>query len=237
MAINKFFVKKAYKMNDFTDIIGIKQEKINRVYIAIYSAEGELLTGCIPDGYIHGRKFDNKEIQTVIINQHEYYIYDKKEDDVKGYDKVWVRGFISIENSEENMLSLMKATGILLPLLIILIVAGGYFVAKRAFLPLEKMNQAADKISEGNDLSKRIPLGAYQDEIYKMGITVNNMLARLEKSFRNEKQFTSDASHELRTPTSVILSQCEFSLENAKSQEDYIEALEVIQRQAKKCQS
>jgi signal transduction histidine kinase len=57
------------------------------------------------------------------------------------------------------------------------------------------------------------------------------MLDRLEEAFQREKQFTADASHELRTPISVILAQCEYSLELAETKEDYQEALQVIEEQ------
>ena len=59
------------------------------------------------------------------------------------------------------------------------------------------------------------------------------MFGRLEHSFEQERQFTSDASHELRTPTSVILAQCEYTLEQERSPEEYRDALRVIYRQGK----
>ena len=60
------------------------------------------------------------------------------------------------------------------------------------------------------------------------------MFARLERAFEAEKQFTSDASHELRTPTAVILAQCEEARKEAKTPEQYRQAIEVIERQTKK---
>ena len=71
---------------------------------------------------------------------------------------------------------------------------------------------SASKIGDGKDLSKRINLqGSPKDEMYHLAQTFDKMFERLE-SFESEKQFTSDASHELRTPTSVIISQCEYAL-------------------------
>ena len=58
------------------------------------------------------------------------------------------------------------------------------------------------------------------------------MFARLETSFEAEKQFTSDASHELRTPVAVILAQCEDARRGAQTPEQYAEAIDVIERQA-----
>ncbi len=60
------------------------------------------------------------------------------------------------------------------------------------------------------------------------------MFERLENAFEKERQFTSDASHELRTPVSVITAQCEFTLEKPRTGEEYENALETILRQSKK---
>ena len=60
------------------------------------------------------------------------------------------------------------------------------------------------------------------------------MFERLEDAFETERQFTFDASHELRTPVSVIAAQCEYTLERTRSNEEYEEALQTIQRQGRK---
>ena len=60
------------------------------------------------------------------------------------------------------------------------------------------------------------------------------MLDRLEAAFEREKQFTSDASHELRTPISVILSQADFALANPGDPQETLRALQAIQSQGKK---
>jgi signal transduction histidine kinase len=63
------------------------------------------------------------------------------------------------------------------------------------------------------------------------------MVDRLDMAFEEERRFTSDASHELRTPVSVISAQCEYALESPMEIDEYIESLEVIQRQSKKMSS
>ena len=93
---------------------------------------------------------------------------------------------------------------------------------------------AADDIIGSNDLSKRIGLGDGSDEIHRMASAFDGMLERLEAAFAKEKQFTSDASHELRTPISVIMAESEYALEHTDDCERMAEALSHIHRQAGK---
>lgn len=111
---------------------------------------------------------------------------------------------IAFDNKETQSVTLSI---IVFPFLLILTVIGAYFITKKAFEPINRINEAAKEISNGNDLSKRINLGEGRDEIYKLAQTFDNMFARLEMSFDNEKQFTSDVSHELRTPIAAILTE------------------------------
>lgn len=141
---------------------------------------------------------------------------------------------IAFDNKETQSVTLSI---IVFPFLLILTVIGAYFITKKAFEPINRINEAAKEISNGNDLSKRINLGEGRDKIYKLAQTFDNMFARLEMSFDNEKQFTSDVSHELRTPIAAILTECEYALENAVNEKEYKEVLEVIKRQGKRMSS
>ena len=113
----------------------------------------------------------------------------------------------------------------------------GYFMTKRALKPVDDICERADKISGGDDLTQRLPLPKVQDEMYHLTVKFNEMFERLQKSFEKEKQFASDASHELRTPVAVLMSQCEYLLEHGELTEDQRQEAEVIMRQAKKMSS
>lgn len=79
----------------------------------------------------------------------------------------------------------------------------GYFTTKKMLYPINKITETVQEINS-SDLGSRLEVSGPDDELKKLVLTFNSMLERLEKSFQRQKQFVSDASHELRTPISVI---------------------------------
>ncbi len=203
------------------------------VYLSIYDMEGNLISGEVPDGFEEVVSFENNETHTVIGDNKTWYVYDK-ECIRKHSEPVWVRGIISDEKEYSFVGMILHLLVYALPFFVMAIAFGGYYIINRAFKPINRIIIAADKIGEGKDLSQRINLGEGKDEIYTLAATFDRMFDRLEDFFEHEKQFTSDASHELRTPTAVIIAQCEYALENADTLEEGREALEKIMEQAKK---
>ena len=120
----------------------------------------------------------------------------------------------------------------IVPFFIIIAALGGIFITKKAFKPIDKIIETANSINNGNDLSKRINLKKASGEVAKLGQTFDSMFDRLEESFEKEKQFTSDASHELRTPVSVIISQAEYALE-LDNKKELKSCIKVILQQGK----
>ncbi len=147
-------------------------------------------------------------------------------------DGVWVRGVTAAPHEMLDELALIAF--LLLPLAAIVGGLGAYLLARSTFKPIDRMIRTVGEISEGRDLSRRIGLPSSRDELSRLGQAFDNMFARLETSFESEKQFTSDASHELRTPVAVILAQCEDARQNAQTPEQFTEAIEVIERQTKR---
>lgn len=150
------------------------------------------------------------------------------------FDGLWLRGVVS-KNERINILyNTVRLSFWLLPLLALLAILGGYAITRRSFLPIQQIADSAEEIGKSGDLSRRLDIGWGRDEIHQLASTFNGMFDRLEKAFETERQFTSDASHELRTPTAVILAQAQYGLELADSEEEYRESLEVIKRQAER---
>jgi signal transduction histidine kinase len=98
-----------------------------------------------------------------------------------------------------------------LPLALLLAALLAYGLAAAALAPVESMRGRAATISAG-DVGARLPLPDSIDEIYRLGSTLNEMLARLEQGFEHERAFVADASHELRMPLTVLKAELEVAL-------------------------
>jgi two-component system, OmpR family, sensor kinase len=111
--------------------------------------------------------------------------------------------------------------------------AGGWWVATRAIRPIDAISATAVRIADG-DLSQRISAADIDNELGRLAGVLNSTFARLEAAFTQQARFTSDASHELRTPVSVILSQAQTALSRERTGTEYREALEACQRAARR---
>lgn len=105
-----------------------------------------------------------------------------------------------------------------IPGYLIITVLGGLIIAKKALHPISKITQTAKDIGHG-DLSSRIMGVESNDEVGELAETFNEMLVRLEASFNKEKRFTSDASHELRTPVAIVMAYSESLLADLNKNE------------------
>lgn len=210
-------------------------DKINGITTALYTQNGELLYGENPISLDSAElDFSDRKIQKLDAEGTLYYIFDCRLTGEE-IDGLWLRGIVSENQGTEQFSKIVGISSAVLPILLILAVIGGYLISHRALRPVQKIIKAAEQISRGRDLKKRIDLGQQgNDELYQLANVFNNMFGRLEQSFKSEQQFTSDASHELRTPMAVIMAQCEYTLEEERTQEEYEEALDVIQRQGRK---
>ena len=116
----------------------------------------------------------------------------------------------------------------------LLIAAGvGYWMSRRALAPVDALVRTARAVS-GTNLSTRLEKLHTGDELQRLSDTLNEMLDRIEASVSRITQFTADASHELRTPVSLIRTEAELSLRRARSQNEYQDSLRHILLEAER---
>lgn len=209
-------------------------DQVNEVYTALYHVNHTLIYGENPiSRQVSDVEFMDSTVQRIKVNHTLYYIFDRKLT-VKGLEGLWLRGIVSEKQGMTQMSDITRLSLLLLPIMVLVSVTGGYLIAGRMLRPIKKISESASQIRSGGDLRKRIAIGEGKDELHQLAKSFNAMFQRLEEAFDAERQFTSDASHELRTPVSVITAQCELSLEEPRSPEEYEDALRTIQRQGRK---
>ena len=111
-----------------------------------------------------------------------------------------------------------------LPMLVILASLLGYWLSGRALAPVNRIIQSAEQIGLQN-LSQRLEVPKAADELQRLTVTLNAMLERIESSVKRIRQFTANASHDLRTPLSLIRTHAELALRRTRCEDEYRESL------------
>ncbi|MCI5687635.1 HAMP domain-containing sensor histidine kinase [Anaerovoracaceae bacterium 42-11] len=206
------------------------------VTLLIYGEEGTLIKGSTPQDFPSHMPLQNGDYQELDSGEDIWLIYDLYNTYENGQG-IWVRGIYAMDSTLQTLRTVIYITLIVLPLLLLVAILAGRRITNRAFEPVAEITAAANTISTGRDLSKRLPQGEAKDELYDLSETLNDMMERLENAFLAEKEFSSDVSHELKTPISVILAECEYTLQENRSTAEYKESLETIQKQCKRTMS
>ena len=211
------------------------------VYLSLYDSDMYFLYGKIPQGFDRQPEFEDGVTRTIGEGDSSWYVYDLSFRLAPDYT-VYVRGITSVTEAEASFTITLRFALILLPLMVLATALIGYRFTRRTLLPVRQITSTVQKIRADADLSRRIGLTEQsvmsdkkrinRDEIYVLAEIFDEMLDELEQVFNREKQFTSDASHELRTPVGVILAQCETMLRDPDLSEEHQDEIRLIRRKA-----
>ena len=197
----------------------------------VYSRNESLLAGQIPVSFKSSPDFENGLIRSVEQPEGSYLLLDVWLPE--GWDNgLWLRGLIELPDSGQATGTMLTVALAVLPVFLLLSALGAYLILRRSFMPLQRISDTAEAINDGGDLSRRIGIKEGRDEFTRLAAVFDRLLGRLERAFEAEKQFTADASHELRTPVSVIKGACEFSRKYGETEQEMKESMEMIERQA-----
>ena len=121
----------------------------------------------------------------------------------------------SLESREATLHRLLRELMLAGSLALLLASAAGYLLAAAALRPVEAMRRRAAAVTTASSL--RLPVPAARDEIARLAVTLNEMLARLEAAFEHERRFVANASHELRTPLALLRTELELALRRPRA--------------------
>ena len=127
---------------------------------------------------------------------------------------------ISMKKSGVLLANFRTKLLLLMPIVILLAAAGGHLMSRKALKPIAVLTSETRRISERN-LDIRLPVPGTRDEIFDLSQTLNQMLERIDKAFASVRTFTGNASHELRTPISLLRTEIEVALYRPRDSEEY----------------
>ena len=197
------------------------------VYLSLYSIDGTLMQGISPID-LSNTSFKTENIKEIDTDTGTYMYIEL----FSTQKKVWIRGVTSVTRSVKFIRSLLQYSLYVFPLLIVIIILGGYFIIKKSLKPLKDMTITTHSIQNSMDLSQRIEENEASDEVNELIKSFNQMMDKVEISYQREKEFTSNVSHELRTPLAVLLAQTQYALEETQEEATH-DILQIIEKKTK----
>lgn len=140
----------------------------------------------------------------------------------------------SLKPIEDELESLREILYFAAPIVLLVAGFGGWFLARQGLAPVAAMARTARQIGAGS-LDQQLPVVNSRDELGQLATTFNDLLARLNSAFEEQRRFMADASHELRNPLSVMSTAAGVTLKKEhRAEEEYREALQIVAEQTRR---
>lgn len=193
----------------------------NNFYFAVWSPNGNLLKASTNAPAILARPARPGRDTTVRLNTHGGFR--------QAYQFTEIGDCILIGHSIANYTAANRRFALLLfaagAAVLLVGLGGGWILTSRALQPIHDISKTATQISSG-DLSQRINVADTDSELGQLANLLNSTFSRLDAAFAQQRQFTADAAHELRTPLAVIISETQTTLARPRNADEYRETVE-----------
>lgn len=198
----------------------------NPVFIQIVNAKGQLMD-----------KSPNLKSSRLIFNENQefYTQFNTKINgeairqiqvpvEQKGELKGYILTAMSLEGSNMVLDNLQKTLLLLFPVVLLVLFIITRFLAGQSIIPVQIITRTTDRITR-NSLNERIALPSNKDELFTLTSSINELLERMQEALEREKQFTADASHQLRTPLAVLKGTLEVLVRKPRTEAEYQEKI------------
>ena len=175
---------------------------------------------------LEGKSTAGEVVELVLNRLGERFIL-AEDGEVHGPDPDWRLWVVTATDAESEIAALQQlrlSLAVAFPLVWGLVVIVSWYVTRRALSPVSRIVRSVEKI-ELSSLDGRLPIGDVRDELSMISETINRMLDRIQDAYQRERQFTGDASHELRGPLAKLIADIDVSLSQYRESEEYRETL------------
>ena len=205
-----------------------KEYNLEPLYIRILDNKNHqkiVETPNFPSNIEHDDNYLNALKENIItFEEQANYLISRIKIDFNTNQKIIVEVATTKDMLWASLENLFYILSFIVPIILIFSIIGGNFIIYKSFAPIEKILSELKNIS-ANDLSARLNNSNNQDEINQLITEINNLLIRLESSFERISQFSSDASHELKTPLTIIKGELEIALRKDRNIDEYKQSL------------